>query len=38
LIAIDAKGRIALPFNTPGMYRGWRLGGQPPVTEIYQPR
>jgi beta-aspartyl-peptidase (threonine type) len=38
LIAIDAKGRIALPFNTPGMYRGWRLGGQPPVTEIYEPR
>ncbi|MDB6127816.1 MAG: isoaspartyl peptidase/L-asparaginase, partial [Verrucomicrobia bacterium] len=23
LIAIDARGRIALPFNTEGMYRGW---------------
>ncbi len=23
IIAIDAEGRIALPFNTTGMYRGW---------------
>lgn len=23
LIAIDRQGNIALPFNTPGMYRGW---------------
>ncbi len=23
VIAIDAEGRIALPFNTTGMYRGW---------------
>ncbi|HND61546.1 MAG TPA: isoaspartyl peptidase/L-asparaginase [Opitutaceae bacterium] len=23
LIAIDARGRVALPFNTEGMYRGW---------------
>lgn len=23
LIALDRKGRIALPFNTPGMYRGY---------------
>lgn len=22
-IALDAKGNIAMPFNTPGMYRGW---------------
>ena len=21
--ALDAQGNIALPFNTPGMYRGW---------------
>ena len=23
VIALDAQGNIALPFNTPGMYRGW---------------
>jgi beta-aspartyl-peptidase (threonine type) len=23
LIAVDAEGRIAAPFNTPGMFRGW---------------
>ncbi len=23
LIALDAEGRIAAPFNTPGMFRGW---------------
>src|SRR5690606_37661794 len=22
-IALDAKGRVAFPFNTEGMYRGW---------------
>ena len=22
-IAIDHAGNIAMPFNTPGMYRGW---------------
>ena len=22
-IALDAEGNIAMPFNTPGMYRGW---------------
>lgn len=24
LIAVDAKGEVALPYNTPGMYRGYR--------------
>ncbi len=23
VIAVDADGRIAMPFNTDGMYRGW---------------
>ena len=23
VIALDAQGNIAMPFNTPGMYRGW---------------
>ena len=22
-IALDKDGNIAMPFNTPGMYRGW---------------
>lgn len=24
LIAVDARGNVALPFNSPGMYRAWR--------------
>lgn len=28
LIAVDAKGNIALPFNTEGMYRGWIKNGK----------
>ncbi|MBI3879160.1 MAG: isoaspartyl peptidase/L-asparaginase [Verrucomicrobia bacterium] len=35
LIAIDRAGRVALPFNTSGMYRGHRVNGQPPVVEIF---
>ncbi|WP_223880519.1 isoaspartyl peptidase/L-asparaginase family protein [Roseococcus microcysteis] len=32
LIAVDAAGHAALPFNTEGMYRGaWRAGGRPMV-------
>ncbi|MBA4150374.1 MAG: isoaspartyl peptidase/L-asparaginase [Verrucomicrobia bacterium] len=27
IIAIDKEGRVALPFNTPGMYRGYQLNG-----------
>jgi len=23
VVAIDAQGNIAMPFNSPGMYRGW---------------
>ena len=23
LISVDAKGNVATPFNTPGMFRGW---------------
>jgi beta-aspartyl-peptidase (threonine type) len=36
LIAIDRKGNIALPFNTPGMYRGYYLPDEPPKTMIYK--
>ena len=29
LIALDAKGNIAMPFNTAGMYRGYlKAGGE----------
>jgi beta-aspartyl-peptidase (threonine type) len=35
LIAIDAQGNIALPFNTAGMYRGHHLAGRPAIVEIY---
>ena len=36
LIAIDRTGNIALPFNTPGMYRGYYLPGGRPETAIYK--
>lgn len=35
LIAVDAQGRLSLPFNTEGMYRGWARVGETPVTAIY---
>lgn len=28
LIAVDKDGNIAMPFNTEGMYRGWKKGNQ----------
>ncbi len=36
LIAIDRRGQIALPFNTPGMYRGWMVPGCEPSVAIYR--
>jgi beta-aspartyl-peptidase (threonine type) len=36
LIAIDRYGNIALPFNTPGMYRGYYLPNEPLKTMIYK--
>lgn len=35
VIAIDAQGNLALPFNTEGMYRAYGCGELAPVTEIY---
>lgn len=35
LIAVDRTGAITLPFNTPGMYRGWVREGADPATAIY---
>lgn len=35
LIAIDARGNVALPFNSPGMNRGYRVAGKPGVVGIF---
>ena len=36
LIAIDSKGNFAMPFNTPGMYRGHLMKGQEPLVKIFK--
>ena len=36
LIAVDAQGNVALPFNTEGMYRGFARGAEAPVVSIYR--
>ncbi|SFP98919.1 isoaspartyl peptidase/L-asparaginase family protein [Tranquillimonas alkanivorans] len=36
VIAVDAEGNIALPFNCEGMYRGFVRAGETPVTKIYE--
>jgi L-asparaginase / beta-aspartyl-peptidase len=35
VIAIDRQGRVAMPFNTPGMYRGYRLATGASTTAIF---
>ncbi|MEM7283556.1 MAG: isoaspartyl peptidase/L-asparaginase [Pseudomonadota bacterium] len=35
VIAIDVSGNVAMPFNTKGMYRGYRIGADDPVVGIY---
>lgn len=35
LIAIDRTGRIIMPFNSKGMYRGYRLPGEEAVVKIF---
>ena len=35
LIAVDAHGSVALPFNSAGMYRGWAVEGEEPKVAIY---
>ncbi|QEE39111.1 MULTISPECIES: isoaspartyl peptidase/L-asparaginase [unclassified Methylobacterium] len=35
LIAVDAHGQVAMPFNTEGMYRGLVHPGETPVTAIF---
>ncbi|MGM3173701.1 isoaspartyl peptidase/L-asparaginase family protein [Dickeya lacustris] len=36
LIAVDAQGHIALPFNSEGMYRGYGYVGEEAVVGIYR--
>lgn len=36
LIAVDAKGNIAMPFNSKGMYRGMRRAEEEAVISIYK--
>ncbi|MEP2427200.1 MAG: isoaspartyl peptidase/L-asparaginase [Tateyamaria sp.] len=35
VIAVDAAGNIAMPFNSQGMYRGMVRKGLAPETSIY---
>ncbi|MEQ1566781.1 MAG: isoaspartyl peptidase/L-asparaginase, partial [Myxococcota bacterium] len=35
LIAVDRRGRVATPFNTAGMFRGWQRPDAPPVVAIW---
>lgn len=37
LIAVDAAGEVALPFNTEGMYRGVARVGRGPIVDIWEP-
>ena len=36
IIAVDAHGNVAMPFNTEGMYRGYARVGEAPVVGIYR--
>ena len=36
LIAVDAMGNVALPFNSEGMYRGWQTSVGQPEIRIYR--
>jgi len=35
VIGLDARGNVAMDFNTPGMYRASHVSGRPPVIAIY---
>lgn len=36
VIALDARGNVAMPFNSEGMYRGWIAADGVPHVEIYK--
>ena len=35
IIALDKNGNVAMPFNTPGMFRGFVKPGEEPVVKLY---
>jgi beta-aspartyl-peptidase (threonine type) len=35
MIAMDRQGHVAMPFNTPGMYRGFKLSDGSAAVELY---
>jgi L-asparaginase / beta-aspartyl-peptidase len=35
LIALDAAGNLAMPFDTTLMHRGWKLGDGPIETRVF---
>lgn len=37
LITIDRNGNIAMPFNTPGMFRGYQMNNKPRATFLFSP-
>ncbi len=37
VVAIDRHGNVAMPFNSPGMYRGFRLSTGTAAIEIFRP-
>ena len=38
LIAMDARGNVTMPFNTPGMYRGYLKAGGERVIDFYDAK
>lgn len=36
IVAIDKKGNIAMPFNTQGMFRGYKLNNEPTVIKLFK--
>jgi beta-aspartyl-peptidase (threonine type) len=36
IIAMDAQGHVAMPFNSPGMYRGYMGSDGTPHVAIFQ--
>jgi len=36
LIAVDARGRLVLPFNSEGMYRAWQYAGEEIHTAVFE--
>jgi beta-aspartyl-peptidase (threonine type) len=36
LVSIDAEGKLAMPFTTRSMFRGYRLNDQPAVIKLFE--